>query len=82
MKDCIALHFIRSETMKGIADRSTAETIALMRWTLAEEPQKVADQYLAETGIRIEGPEGLSHVIDRIMAPIEAVLRSAQEFNE
>jgi hypothetical protein len=82
LKDCIALHFIRSETMKGVADRSNAAAIAQMRQTLASEPQRIADEYLGETGIKIETPQELSYVIDRIMAPIEVVLSSADEFVE
>ncbi len=83
LKDCIALHFIRSYMLKRVTQVSTAGAIAQMRGQLTNEGQaQVLEEFLRQTGIQLAGPEGLAFAVERILATIKPALSSAQEFWE
>jgi hypothetical protein len=83
LKECLALHFIRSHNTKLVTEASSKYASAKMRDELVtEEKDDLAHQYYKEHHIHLVGKEGLSFAAAKVMATIEPALSSSQEFWE
>jgi hypothetical protein len=81
IKDCIALHFIRSHTIKYVAQQSSRSAIqTMLNRLMGEEGRKVDRNYLEENKIILAGPQGREFAARKLLATVEPALSSPDEF--